>query len=155
MLEENVISLPNYLFPNLFRGWILITFSALCTVIFRVMSPCSLVTSALHPPSEQKWRRWHVPRNVGNQPGRLRRHILGDHNPHFYRRGNFKCQPISHFMSDIHSWDSRIWGSHGGEYEDGCFLGWVVSETLVNFYQTTRRYATGPKVRGLKPGRGR
>jgi hypothetical protein len=46
---------------------------------------------------------------------------------------------------------SRIWGSHGGEYEDGCLLGDVViialimeaartSETLVNFFQTTRRY---------------
>jgi hypothetical protein len=31
---------------------------------------------------------------------------------------------------------SRIWASHGGEYEDGCFRG----ETLVNFYQTTRCY---------------
>jgi hypothetical protein len=44
---------------------------------------------------------------------------------------------------------SRIWGSHGGESEDVCLLGsgrWVMmeatstSETLVNFYQTTRRY---------------
>jgi hypothetical protein len=49
---------------------------------------------------------------------------------------------------------SRIWGSHGGEYEDGCLLGcsarWVLialtmeaartSETSVNVYQTTRRY---------------
>jgi hypothetical protein len=54
-----------------------------------------------------------------------------------------------------------IWGSHGGEYEDGCLLGcsavYLVevyqlfrialmmeavrsSQTLVNFYQTTRRY---------------
>jgi hypothetical protein len=44
---------------------------------------------------------------------------------------------------------NRIWGSHGGEYEDGCLLGCSdalmmeaarTSETLVNFYQTTRRY---------------
>jgi hypothetical protein len=62
----------------------------------------------------------------------------------------------------------RIWGSHGGEYEDGCLLGCSAvqsgrslpsfhrvltasiialmmeaartSETAVNFYQTTRRY---------------
>jgi hypothetical protein len=45
-------------------------------------------------------------------------------------------------------WLSRIWGSHGGEYEDGCLLGCSAvmmeavrtSETLVNFNQTTRRY---------------
>jgi hypothetical protein len=63
---------------------------------------------------------------------------------------------------------SRIWGSHGGEYEDGCLLGCSAvkstnvsedlaasiirailmmmeaarsSETLVNFYQTTQRYS--------------
>jgi hypothetical protein len=49
--------------------------------------------------------------------------------------------------------ESRICGSHGGENEDGCPLSsgqWVLialmmeavrtSETLVNFYQTTRRY---------------
>jgi hypothetical protein len=41
---------------------------------------------------------------------------------------------------------SKIWGSHGGEYEDCCLLGAVMmeaartSETLVNFYQTTRCY---------------
>jgi hypothetical protein len=43
---------------------------------------------------------------------------------------------------------SRISGSHGGEYEDGCLLGCSAlmmeaartSETLVNFYQTIRRY---------------
>jgi hypothetical protein len=39
-----------------------------------------------------------------------------------------------------------ISGSHGGEYEDGCLLIALMteaartSETLVNFYQTTRRY---------------
>jgi hypothetical protein len=43
---------------------------------------------------------------------------------------------------------SRIRGSHGGEYEDGCVLGCSTLmmeaartfETLANFYQTTRRY---------------
>jgi hypothetical protein len=45
---------------------------------------------------------------------------------------------------------SRIWGSHGGESEDGCLLSSSgnrlmmeaarTSETLVNFYQTTRCY---------------
>jgi hypothetical protein len=44
----------------------------------------------------------------------------------------------------------KIWGSHGGEYEDGCLLGCSAialmmeaartCETLVNFCQTTRRY---------------
>jgi hypothetical protein len=43
----------------------------------------------------------------------------------------------------------RIWSSQGGQYEDGCLLGWLIalmmerartSETFVNFYQTTRRY---------------
>jgi hypothetical protein len=38
---------------------------------------------------------------------------------------------------------SRIWGSHGGEYEDGFALMMEAartSETLVKFYQTTRRF---------------
>jgi hypothetical protein len=38
---------------------------------------------------------------------------------------------------------SRIRGSHGGEYEDTCLLGFSAvypGGTLVNFYQTTRRY---------------
>jgi hypothetical protein len=48
--------------------------------------------------------------------------------------------------------NNKIWGSHGGEYEDGCLLGCSAilitlmmeaarsSEMLVNFYQTTRHY---------------
>jgi hypothetical protein len=51
------------------------------------------------------------------------------------------------FCPEPHT-SSRIWGSHGGEYEDGCLLGRIALmmeaartfETLVNFYQTTRRY---------------
>jgi hypothetical protein len=40
----------------------------------------------------------------------------------------------------------RIWGSHGGEYEDGCLLNALMmeaartSETMINFYQTTQCY---------------
>jgi hypothetical protein len=54
---------------------------------------------------------------------------------------------------------SRILGSHGGEYEDGCLLGCSAalmmeatrtSETFVNFYQTTRRY--NPEDSHLRDG---
>jgi hypothetical protein len=52
-------------------------------------------------------------------------------------------------------WKSKIWGSHGGEYEDG-FIALMMeaartSETLVNFYQTTQCY--NPEDSHLHGGR--
>jgi hypothetical protein len=63
---------------------------------------------------------------------------------------------VVYYTRRITLYNKRICGSHGGEYEDGCLLGcsamWSgrlhalmmevarTSETLVNFYQTTRRY---------------
>jgi hypothetical protein len=65
---------------------------------------------------------------------------------------------IAHYPEHIQIKDlSEISGSHGGEYGDGCIMGWCAalmieassdSETSVNFYKTARR--NKPEDRSLQ-----
>jgi hypothetical protein len=75
------------------------------------------------------------------------------------RKPQLRIYQKLNFRQNVHVYLCRIWGSHGGENEDGCLLAASIirsialialmmeaartSETLVNFYQTTRRYNPG------------